>query len=227
VRRPCDQSDRWKLLIKRAWLAFIPLALLVACGSSSAAPTPSTPAPTTQAVTPTRSPSRTPTRSATPVPQPSPRPVITTPAPAPVSTVPVEAPNFCRLTELSITSGQASAAAGTIYYPILFRNISGRTCQLRGYPGVALLDSAGRQVAQAQRIAGPPNVEFVTLVPGQVASAALAAGDVPVGGATSCPEYNSIVVTPPDETHATVVNFSFRVCEPTRIYQVVAGTRGN
>jgi hypothetical protein len=191
------------------------MTLLLGCGSSSPAPAPSTPAPTMRATSPTPSP----TRSATPVP----KPVVVTPAPAPNSTAPSEAANICRLSELSITSGQADAAAGTIYYPILFHNVSGRTCQLRGYPGVALLDSAGRQVAQAQRIAGPPNVEFVTLVPGQVASAAFAASDVPVGPATSCPDYRSILVTPPDETHATAVNFPFRACSPTRIYQVVTG----
>jgi hypothetical protein len=139
------------------------------------------------------------------------------------SKAPVEAATFCRLSELSVTSGQADAAAGTIYYPILFRNTGGRTCQLRGYPGVALLDSAGRQVAQAQRISGPPDVALVTLTPGQVASAAFAAGDLPVAPATSCPDYQSVLVTPPDERHFTAVNFSFRVCSPAHIYPIVAG----
>jgi len=41
---------------------------------------------------------------------------------------------------------QGNGAAGTIYYPLEFTNLSHHTCYLFGYPGVSALDVNGRQL---------------------------------------------------------------------------------
>ena len=39
---------------------------------------------------------------------------------------------------------QGNGAAGTIYYPLEFTNLSGRTCSLYGFPGVSVIDPQWR-----------------------------------------------------------------------------------
>src|SRR5579859_6407191 len=41
---------------------------------------------------------------------------------------------------------QGNGAAGTIYYPLEFTNLSHHTCYLFGYPGVSALDRNGHQL---------------------------------------------------------------------------------
>ena len=45
-----------------------------------------------------------------------------------------------------VAVNQGGGAAGTIYYPLEFTNLSGRTCSLFGFPGVSALDAQGRQL---------------------------------------------------------------------------------
>jgi Protein of unknown function (DUF4232) len=61
---------------------------------------------------------------------------------------------------------------------LVFRNVSATTCDMRGYPGIALADSAGRRLSFAYRQGGdqmltsaPPSV--VRLLPGGYAYSAL------------------------------------------------------
>jgi hypothetical protein len=194
------------------------LALIAGCGSSAGGGslTPS------QTVTPSSSPTPTPSAPTT-VPATS-----TAPPTAPPSTTPVEPAQFCRLSELSVTAGQGSGAAGTIYATLLFRNTGSRTCELQGYPGVAGLNAAGQQVTQAVRTPDPQGrgTAAVTLSPGTTVSAAVSGSDVPTGTATSCGTYASLLVTPPGETHSTVVTVSLPACSGLKVYPVVAGTGG-
>jgi hypothetical protein len=185
------------------------------CSSSSkkAAPPSSSPTPSASA---SPSPSVTPTASAT-----------TTPTPTTTAT-PVEPAIYCRLSELSVTPGQSNGAAGSITVPVLFKNISQRTCTLQGYPGVAGLNAAGQQVVQAVRTpfthVGPPSA--ISLTPGQTASTPVQGSDVPVGTATTCTSYPKLLVTPPGETHSQQVVVSLPGCNGLRVGPVVAGTMG-
>ncbi len=202
------------------------LALLVGCGSSSSGsvtpaptPTPTTAAPTTAAPT-TTAPSTVPPTTAPPT---------VTPPTTPPSTTPVEPAQYCRLSELTLSAGQGGGAAGTIYGTILFRNSGSRTCELQGYPGVAGLNSSGQQIAQAVRVPGQGGgngSQAVTLAPGATVSAAVSGTDVPVGGATACADFTSLLVTPPGETHSTVVTLKLPGCSGLKVYPVVAGTTG-
>src|SRR5438270_1045273 len=59
-------------------------------------------------------------------------------------------PPPCTTAGLDISAGQGGGAAGHEGFPVLFKNTATK-CRITGYPGVAGLDSAGRQATQAQR----------------------------------------------------------------------------
>ena len=213
----------------KQWRALTrPAALVLAVGVSLAVAGCSSSSKKTPAPSPTTSPSASPTPSGSPTPTVTPSPsATTTPTPSPTTT-PVEPAIYCRLSELSVTPGQSNGAAGSITVPVLFKNISQRTCSLQGYPGVAGLNAAGQQVTQAVRTpfthVGPPSA--ISLAPGQTASAPVQGSDVPVGTATTCVSYPKLLVTPPGETHSQQVVVTLPGCNGLRVGPVVAGTMG-
>ncbi len=213
----------------KQWRALTrPAALVLAVGVSLAVAGCSSSSKKTPAPSPTTSPSASPTPSGSPTPTATPTPSATpTPTPSPTTT-PVEPAIYCRLSELSVTPGQSNGAAGSITVPVLFKNISQRTCSLQGYPGVAGLNAAGQQVTQAVRTpfthVGPPSA--ISLAPGQTASAPVQGSDVPVGTATTCVSYPKLLVTPPGETHSQQVVVTLPGCNGLRVGPVVAGTMG-
>ena len=80
---------------------------------------------------------------------------------------------------------------------IMFTNVGSKSCWVRGYPGVALLNSAGKQIHQAPRSAGSGAVPLIELRPGQQASAMLAGNSA---SCTSFPHIAGLLVTAPDQT---------------------------
>jgi hypothetical protein len=199
------------------------LALALAgCGSSASKVAPAAAGPAASTTGPSAPPSMTPPAASTPPPRPA---LARTASPARTSGPASEAANLCRLAELSVTAAPEQGAAGTVGAPIQFRNAGHRTCQLVGYPGVAGLDSAGRQAIQAARVGSNGGPTVVTIAPGQVASALVTGSDVPRGNATSCPTY-SLLVTPPGETHSIRVAARLPGCSGLAVRPVVAGTMG-
>jgi hypothetical protein len=157
-----------------------------------------------------------------------------TSAPAPTGTEAGGAPAApaCTGAQISVGDGPSDGAAGHIGIPLLFLNFSDRTCTLYGFPGVAGLNANYQQVVQAQRVTqgylGTEAVSTVTLAPGASASALLAAVDVPSGGATSCPSYGALLVTPPGTQQSTrVVLAPVPGCPTLQIYPVVPGKTGH
>jgi hypothetical protein len=84
----------------------------------------------------------------------SPQPTASKPSIRPAGgSVPTSAEpaQYCRLSELRVTAGGTQAATGHEGVPVHFTNVSQRSCDLSGYPGVAGLDAHGTQAAQAER----------------------------------------------------------------------------
>ncbi|MGP0023076.1 MAG: DUF4232 domain-containing protein [Streptosporangiaceae bacterium] len=79
-----------------------------------------------------------------------------------------------------VAADQGNGAAGTIYYPLEFTNLSRATCSLTGYPGVSALSRSGRQLGLPARW-GTAKPKAVTLAPGATAHAVLAYSDATVG----------------------------------------------
>ena len=142
----------------------------------------------------------------------------------------------CSGGHLAVAAGEGTAGLGHEGVVLLFRNVGSTVCALHGYPGVAGLNSGGRQVTQARRTPSgylgglafgqttPPNV---VLAPGQTASALVEGTDVPMGNEMSCPSYPSLLVTPPNTTSSVPVSASLPGCSGLAIHPVVPGTGGS
>lgn len=151
---------------------------------------------------------------------------------------------MCENGQIAVTVLRSGdAAAGSVGQVIGFINVSKIACTLTGYPGVAGLDAQGRQVIQAQRqlmgmlgglANGATTPPTVTLHPGQSASAMVEGTDNPVGTATSCTYYSSLLVTPPNLTRPMKVTETlsgstvpgFPGCSGIRVDPVVPGATG-
>jgi Protein of unknown function (DUF4232) len=98
------------------------------------------------------------------------------PSPAPsVTGVPVPTPLAqCSTGALRVSVGPANGAAGSIYYPLDFTNVSAAACGMYGYPGVSFVSAPGGSelggAAVRNRTFAP---SLVTLEPGAVAHASV------------------------------------------------------
>jgi hypothetical protein len=98
----------------------------------------------------------------------------TPPAAAPTGTPPAAGTAACTSGGLRVSLGAANGAAGSIYYPIQFRNVSGAACTLYGYPGVSFVAAQGAgQLGGAAARNSTFSPKLVTLAPGAVAHASV------------------------------------------------------
>jgi hypothetical protein len=123
----------------------------------------------------------------------------------------------CTASDLGVwvAVGQGNGAAGTIYYPLEFTNLSGHTCSLFGYPGVSAIDRNGHQLGSPAGWDPGPGARTVYLAPGATAHTLLAYHDAVVTTEPGCdPVYSAVLlrVYPPDQRSATYAAFAFQVC---------------
>jgi hypothetical protein len=90
---------------------------------------------------------------------------------------------------------------------VMFSNEGSASCQTQGYPGVAALNSAGRQIKQAVRQAGQPAV--IVLKPGQAASALVSAN---TASCTTLTTVSGLLVTAPDQRTSTPLGPAGKLC---------------
>jgi hypothetical protein len=125
---------------------------------------------------------------------------------------------------------QGSGAAGSVYYRVELTNLSTRACTIAGYPRVAAVDLAGRQIGDASgRFV--TRARTVTLAPGATGSFVLQIVDVANFSASACRPVTAagLRVVPPRRTSTRIVPFPFRACSrrgPTFLWaQAVVGHR--
>jgi hypothetical protein len=114
-----------------------------------------------------------------------------------------------------IAVSQGNGAAGTIYFPLQFTNLSRHTCTLFGYPGVSALDRNGRQLGSPANWASLAGARTVYLAPGATAHTLLAYHDAAVTTEPGCdPVFSTALlrVYPPDQRQATFAEFSLEAC---------------
>jgi hypothetical protein len=131
-----------------------------------------------------------------------------------VSSAPVPA---CRASQLGvwIALAQSNGAAGSIYYPLNFTNVSGHSCSLHGFPGVSAIARNGRQLGSPAGWDPRVAARVVVLAPGATAHTVLRYSDVEVSTAPGCDPVNTAVVLrvyPPDQYDATIAAFDLQVC---------------
>jgi hypothetical protein len=102
---------------------------------------------------------------------------------------------------------------------VTFTNTGSASCQLGGYPGVAALDSAGKQVMQAARmsVAG----KLITLAPGAVASAMVSAD---TASCTTPTQVAGLLVTAPNQRTSIRLGRTITLClSSLKVQPVVPG----
>ena len=112
-----------------------------------------------------------------------------------------------------ISPDLANGAAGTIYYPLDFTNISNHTCFLVGWPGVSAVNGNLKQLgAAAVRDSFIPR-RFVDVAPGGTAHATLLYEDAVVFN-PGCGRVTAsfLNVFPPDQRSARIAFFDNPVC---------------
>jgi Protein of unknown function (DUF4232) len=110
---------------------------------------------------------------------------------------------------------QGNGAAGTIYYPLEFTNLSAHTCFLFGYPGVSVIGQNGHQLGSPAAWGTRAGARIVNLAPGATAHTILAYHDAVVSTEPGCDPVNTAAllrVYPPDEYDPTYAPFSFEAC---------------
>ncbi len=110
---------------------------------------------------------------------------------------------------------QGNGAAGTIYYPLQFTNLSGHTCSLYGFPGVSAISRNGHQLGSPAGWGARNPIHTVILVPGATAHAILAYHNAVVTTEPGCdPVYSTfgLRVYPPNQYTATYAAFGLEAC---------------
>ncbi|HEV7172783.1 DUF4232 domain-containing protein [Pedococcus sp.] len=212
-----------------SWLGstLVVCAALTACSASPSGTASSS--GTTSSDSPTSSTSDTPSASAT-----SSAPTVTSAPPSASATTTgtngAPTSHGCANGDLSVAVGRSRAAAGHVGVALVFRNVSHAACSLYGYPGVAGLDSRGRQAIQATRtsdgyLGGTYLARTVVVPPGGSASALVEGTDVPAGS-QSCATYSALLVIAPGQTRSQVARVSVPGCPSIQVHPVVPGVDG-
>jgi hypothetical protein len=115
--------------------------------------------------------------------------------------------------EVWVAADQGGAAAGTLYYPLEFTNISNHTCTLFGFPGVSAI-SSGRQLGSPAVWDTSVAPHTVTLAPAATGYALLEYSDVIT---SNCPPPYKVSafelrVIPPDQTQSVHAFWPLTAC---------------
>ena len=120
-------------------------------------------------------PTSAPPTTASPTPTPTPTPTVSTDPNAPTGQ--------CADDALAVTVTQTDAGAGSISLDVTFTNTGSASCELRGAPGVSVVDASGAELGQPADRQGDDDPATVTVAPGASVSAQLQATNIdPDGG---------------------------------------------
>jgi hypothetical protein len=114
-----------------------------------------------------------------------------------------------------VAVGQGNGAAGTIFYPLEFTNLSGHTCSLFGFPGVSAIGNHGNQLGSSANWERTTSPHTVILAPGATAHTMLAYHDAAVTTEAGCDPVNSatlLKVYPPGQHKWTYAAYDFQSC---------------
>jgi hypothetical protein len=121
---------------------------------------------------------------------------------------------------------QGNGAAGSIFYPLEFTNLSRHTCAMRGFPGVSALDRNGRQLGSPAGWDRTAPVRTVVLAPGATAHTLLRWSDAAVTTAPGChPVFSTfeLRIFPPGQRGATHAAFGLEACSRAGVRYLSVG----
>jgi uncharacterized protein DUF4232 len=122
----------------------------------------------------------------------------------------------CAASDLGVwvAADQGDGAAGTVFFPMEFTNLSGHACSLSGFPGVSATDSHGHQLGAPARWDHSVPPHLVTLAPGATAHSVLAYSDVVVSNcqAGHARTASALRIFPPDQFQAAHAYWDLTTC---------------
>lgn len=133
----------------------------------------------------------------------------------------------CKGALIAVSHSHVQGAMGHGYVALIFRNISRRTCSLRGYPGLDAVGRNGNVLAHARRTLGPGAanaVRTIVLHSWQRASSEVEWASFTRNG-HDCRYSSSIAITPPNTYKTFHRPVSVSVCN-LQVHPVVRGTSG-
>jgi hypothetical protein len=120
---------------------------------------------------------------------------------------------------------QGNGAAGSIFYPLQFTNLSAHACTMYGFPGVSAVDRNGNQLGSPAGWDPVIPARSVVLAPGTTAHTLLQWSDAAVTTAPGCyPTFSTfeLRVYPPGQYSATYAAFGLEACShPGPVYMSV------
>ena len=130
----------------------------------------------------------------------------------------------CASSQLRSSLGQPDAGAGQVRTALVLTNTGTAACELRGFPGVSLIDATGKQLGQP---AGREGAEGPTVVlkAGGSASATLHTNSGIAGSCTG--PSTALRIYPPDNTQAIDLPTQYTACGTFMVTTLVAGSTGN
>jgi len=144
-------------------------------------------------------------------------PAATAPAAtsAPARSVAARIP-LCTAADLGVwvALDQGGAAAGTLYYPLEFTDLSHQACTLYGFPGLSAIGGNGQQLGSPASWDHSVAARTVRLAPGGTAYALLEYSDVVTGNCpgTSKGTAAELRVYPPGRTRADYSFWDLATC---------------
>jgi hypothetical protein len=141
------------------------------------------------------------------------------------------APRPCGNAALAVTAGRSQGATGHGNFVLRFRNITGRACTLRGYPGLDAVGRRGRVLEHAKRTrhgftgGTRHGVRTVLLAPRRFASADVEWRNVGRNG-RDCTFSALVYATPAGTRHTVHLNKQVSLCG-LQVHPTVSGKSGN
>ena len=136
---------------------------------------------------------------------------------------------MCLTSELTLVSLGGSGATGHALLAFGLRNRSGHACTTGGYPGVLLLDAAGRGLPTVPDhttvdFFGETRLRELTVASGGLVSFRLGVDDVGATG-SGCVRVHGLQVIAPDNTVSVDISRVFEACSATvSVSPLQAGT---
>jgi hypothetical protein len=123
----------------------------------------------------------------------------------------------CTASDLGVwvAVSQGNGAAGSLFLPLQFTNLSRHACAMRGFPGVSAIDRNGHQLGSPAGWSHVIPSRTVVLAPGATAHTILRYSDVEVSTAPGChPTFGTfeLRVYPPGQRAATYAAFDLQAC---------------
>jgi hypothetical protein len=114
-----------------------------------------------------------------------------------------------------VAVSQGNGAAGSLYLPLQFTNLSRHACAMRGFPGVSAVDRNNHQLGSPASWDHAVSARTVVLARGATAHTILRYSDVAVTTAPGChPTFGTfeLRIYPPGQRGATYAAFDLQAC---------------